>query len=29
MGKIVNTVEDRNQNAVFTAIDNIITPGLI
>ena len=26
MGKIVDTVEDRIQNAILTAIDSIITP---
>ena len=26
MGDIVETVEDKNQNAIFTAIDSIITP---
>ena len=26
MGNIVDTVKDRTQNAILTAIDNIITP---
>ena len=28
MGNIVDTFEDRMQNAILTAIDKIITPGI-
>ena len=28
MGEIVDTIENRSQSAIWTAIDNIITPGI-